>query len=266
MLFRIQVLNRIEENVQFCRIYAAEEALAIYAGYFGNFSHEAQERMKELFMRDEMSLLPNAAYQLLNTDFLNLVILSVVCCFAVILPYQISDRLRGVLPIAVSTKTGRQIFKKQMAACACAGAIIAAVLGGIYSFLLYRKHVFVFWNCPLSHEPYQLWTDMTMGEYWCLCLVLLEVISVAGALLAWFLGRLSSHYITGLAVAIPVAVCYCAGIGVFTRYMFLVDSQSISNHSYGCSLLWTFGGIFLLVGIAVIMVLVLLMRDKERDL
>ncbi|MBR1701215.1 MAG: hypothetical protein IJ716_04605 [Lachnospiraceae bacterium] len=265
LLFRIQVLDNMERDVQFGRIYADEDALRIYADFLNSNSYEARERLKALFMRDEMSLLPDAVYELLNTDFFNLVILVVVCCFVLMLPYQISDRLRGILPIAVSTKTGRRIFGKQMAACVVTGGIVAAVLGGIYSILLAQKHVFVFWDCPLSHNPYRLWVDMTMGEYWILCMVLLVGISMTGALLSYFVGRLSSHYITGLAAAIPAAVIYCAGIRFFTKYMFMIGDMYFYR-SYGHSLFRTFGGLLLLAGIAVTMVMVLLRRDKERDL
>jgi len=266
LLFQIQVLDGYIEN-KGKAFFADESDLAFWSDYFSNHSREVEKRLKTLFKRDEVSLLPYSVYNLINDDFLMLMILAVVCCFVLILSYQVTERLRGILPIAASAKIGRQIFRKQMLASMTSGAILGLVIGSIYGVMLRSKNVFVFADCPLSGRLNHFWVDMTFGQYMLLCFFLLILLSSAAALLAHFIDRLSANYIAGIAISIPSAAAYYVLVFLFGNYMFIVGSgYSFSRESLAGSLLRTFGGSGLLAAVVCIISCVLLKADKGRDI
>lgn len=266
ILFRIQVLNQYIEDVG-SHFFADDQGMEFWSEYFSRHSPDVEERMQELFRRNEVSLLPSSLYNLINDDFLRLAILSVVCCFVLMLSYQITERLRGILPIAVSAKVGRSIFRRQMFTSIISGVILGAVIGGIYGVMLWSKNVFVFADCPLSGRLYRFWIDMTFVQYILLCFLLLILISAAAALLAHFIGRLSANYIAGIAVSIPAAAVYYALVLLFGNFMLKVgDSESFQSESLAASLLWTFGGFALLIGTISAASGLLLKRDRRRDI
>lgn len=266
ILFRIQVLDHYIEN-EGTHFFADDINMEYWSDYFSKHSPEVAERMQTLFRRDEVSLLPSSLYNLINDDFLRLVIMSVVCCFVLILSYQITERLRGILSIAVSAKIGRRIYRRQMSASVISGAILGLVIGGVYGVMLWSKNVFTFADCPLSGRLYRFWLDMTFGQYMLLCFLLLILISAAAALLAHFIGRLSANYIAGIAISIPSAAVYYVLVFLFGSFMLEVGDYGRSqSESLTASLLWTFGGLALLIGTIGIASVVLLKHDRRRDI
>lgn len=266
ILFRIQVLNQYIEDVG-SHFFADDNGLEYWSEYFSRHSPDVKERMQELFRRKEVSLLPDSVYNLINDDFLMLAILSIVCCFVLILSYQIAERLRGILPIAVSAKVGRRIFRRQMFTSIISGVILGVVIGSIYGVMLWSKNVFIFADCPLSGRLYRFWLDMTFVQYILLCFLLLILISAAAALLAHFIGRLSANYIAGIAVSIPSIAVYYTLVFLFGSFMLKVgDAESFQSESLVASLLWTFGGFALLIGTIGIASGVLLKHDRRRDI
>lgn len=265
ILFSIQVIEQyIRDKGK--AFFIDESGLEYWSDYFSYHSAQTEERMKTLFQRDEVSFLPTSVYDLINDDFLMLVILAVVCCFTLILSYQITERLRGMLPIAASAKIGRQIFRKQMFASMTSGAILGLVIGSVYGVMLWSKNVFVFVDCPLSGRLNRFWVDMTFGQYMLLCFLLLILLSAAAALLAHFIGRLSANYIAGIAISIPSAAAYYVLVLLFGNYMFIVGGDSFRYESLAGSLLWIFGGFGLLIAAVCIISCVLLKADKGRDI
>ena len=266
ILFRIQVLNQYIEDIG-SHFFADDEGMEYWSEYFSHHSPDVQERMQELFRRKEVSLLPDSVYNLINDDFLMLAILSIICCFVLVLSYQITERLRGILPIAVSAKVGRRIFRRQMFTSVISGIILGIVIGGIYGVMLWSKNVFIFAACPLSGRLYRFWLDMTFGQYILLCFLLLILISAAAALLAHFIGRLSANYIAGIAVSIPSVAAYYALVFLFGSFMFKVgDYGRFQSESLAASMLWTFGGFALLAGAIGAASGVMLKRDRRRDI
>lgn len=265
LLFGIQVVEQyIRDNG---RSYFVEESgLANWSEYFSYHSSETVERLQTLFQRNEISLIPYSAYQLINDDFLGLVILAVVCCFVLVLFFQITERLRGIFPIATSAKIGRRIFRQQMLASIVSGAILGTAIGCVYGVMLWSKNVFVFWDCPLSGRLLHVWLDITFGQYLLLCFLLLVLVSSTAALLAHFIGRLSANYIAGIAISIPSAVGYYLFVRLFANRMLDVETEKFYAESLAGSLLWTFGGLALLVVAIGIASSALLKRDGRRDI
>lgn len=266
ILFQMQVLDGyIEDKGR--TFFADESGLAFWSDYFTRHSQEVAKRLQTLFKRDEVSLLPYSVYALINDDFLYLVILSVVCCFVLILSYQITERLRGILPIAASAKVGRRIFRKQMLASMASGAIQGLVIGSIYGVRLWSKNVLLFADCPISGRLYRFWVDMSFGQYMLLCFMFLIILSAAAALLAHFIGRLSANYIAGIAFSIPSVAVYCTLTLMFVNFMFKIGSTySYRHESFTGSMLWTFGGLWVMIAVVCIISGILLKHDRRRDI
>lgn len=265
LLFSIQVVEQyIRDNGR--SFFVEESNLANMSESFSFYSPEVVERLQTLFQRNEVSLLPYSVHQLINDDFLELVILAVVCCFVLVLFFQITERLRGILLIAASTKIGRRIFLQQMLASGTSGAIVGAAIGSVYGIMLWRKNVFVFWDCPLSGRLFHVWLDITLGQYLLLCFFLLVVVSAAAALLAYFIGRLSTNYIAGIAISIPCATGYYLLVRLFENHMLYIEIEKFYAESLASSLLWTFGGLALVIGVISLASGALLNRDRGRDI
>ena len=148
------------------------------------------------------------------------------------------------------------------------GGIVGLIISVVYGVMLGIKNVYIFTDCPLSSEMFHFWINITFGQYLILNALLLIFISAVSGLLAYFIGRLSTNYIAGIALSIPTAILYCMGTGKFIRFILRIDinPKYFYCRSMNASLLWTFGGLALIALIIEIMVYFLLKRDKERDI
>ena len=264
-----EVIDEIERHVDLIgNVYANDEKLQNVSEYLNRFTPEAREKLIQLYKQDEMSLLPQAPCTLINDEKPQLIAFCVICSFVLILFCQITERLRGMILMTASTKTGRKIFQRQMLASLVCGGIIGIFVSVVYGIMLYMKNVYIFADCPISSDIFHFWVDMTFGQYLILHSLILVFISAISGLLAYFIGRLSTNYIAGIALSIPTAILYCMGCAKFMKFILRIDinPEYFYCKSLSASLLWTFGGLALIALLIEIMVYFLLKRDKERDI
>lgn len=260
LVFQIQEIERMDEfrneGMHFGQTKEAVEKM-ISESWESGESEQYQNRRVELGSRQEMSLLPDRVIECVAMDMPCLAILIIISCLVVVIPYQIRERMNRVLPIYISTKTGRKLFSVQMIAVLCSGTIICLVQFTIYTILCYLCKIFVFWNCPTSSLSGQLWVDMSFGEYYLLYFLLIWIVGVTISLVAYWISRVSSNYIIGIAIAIPIGVC----ISIYTnRSLAYIYSLEIIHNNW---IHWTVCILFLLVAIGSI---IFVRKDKKREL
>ena len=261
--FKIQTIDSLvaakESGYIYSSIEDAENKMH-NMDYYQNMSESAQNRIVQLWTGTELSLLHAAVTENVKDDFVRMAILAVIWCFVLILPYQISERLKNVRDIQLTTKTGRKIFGKQAVISVLLGALIGVMVSAVYAYLLWRKGAFDFIHCPINIMMIRYWVDMTYGQFLLLYAGELIMTSVVSALLAYLIGRLSVNYIIGLGISIPITVALCVAVNfIMITPLHLNISKMISFFLLCIPLIILPIAVLLLTG-------AMLRRDRVRDI
>lgn len=261
--FKIQTIDSLvaakESGYIYSSIEDAENKMH-NMDYYQNMSESAQNRIVQLWTGTELSLLHAAVTENVKDDFVRMVILAVIWCFVLILPYQISERLKNVRDIQLTTKTGRKIFGKQAVISVLLGALIGVMVSAVYAYLLWRKGAFDFIHCPINIMMIRYWVDMTYGQFLLLYAGELIMTSVVSALLAYLIGRLSVNYIVGLGISIPVTAALCIAVNLIMRTPFYMGISEISSFCLICI------PIIILPVVVLMLAGAMLCRDRVRDI
>ena len=263
LIFKIQTLDELVSTKESGYIFSTDEAAESKIhdlDHFKNMSDSAQNRLVQLWTGKELSLLHEAVTENVKDDFVRMAILAVIWSFVLILPYQITERLKNMRDIQLTTATGRKIFGKQAAVSALLGALIGVMVSGVYAYMLWKKGAFDFIHCPINIMMIRYWVDMTYGQFLLLYAFELIAASVISALLAYLIGRISANYIVGLGISIPVTVILCFAVN---RIMIIPFDLQIPKIVSIILILLP----LLILPIAVsVMTGVQLYRDKVRDI
>ena len=261
--FKIQTLDELVSTKESGYIFSTDETAESKIhdlDHFKNMSDSAQNRLVQLWTGKELSLLHEAVTENVKDDFVRMAILAVIWSFVLILPYQITERLKNLRDIQLSTATGRKIFGKQAAVSALLGALIGVMVSGVYAYMLWKKGAFDFIHCPINIMMIRYWVDMTYGQFLLLYAFEMIATSVISALLAYLIGRISANYIVGLGISIPVTVILCFAVN---RIMIIPFDLQIPKIVSIILILLP----LLILPIAVSVIIgVQLYRDKVRDI
>lgn len=263
LCFKLQCMNDIIANQESGYIFSddksAEKKISEMETY-NTMPAEARERIKELWTGQELSLLNDAVTENVKDDFIRMVILVIIWCFVLILPYQITEELKNIRQIQLTTYTGRIIFRHQALVCALAGLITGIMVSAVYAYLLWHKGAFDFINCSVNNMHNQYWVNMNYGAFLLLYASELIMTSVAASLLAYILGRISANYITGIGISIPAAVILCMLVNYVVKDLFIVRISKFISVFRICIPL------VILPSAAMLLVIFILQRDKVRDI
>ncbi len=209
-----------------------------------------------------ISLIPRTAVDNVRDGLIQLLILSAILCFVLILPCLIKERLRGMRDIQLASSAGRGIFAVQAKTCALFGLGVGLLLDLVYALLLWRSGTLGFIACDISSfDRWRFWTDISFGSYLLIHAAAVMLFSVCASLSAYFIGRLANSHIVGLGIALPVAAALVFGFYMLVRNpLYLFSSPSIAAAVIKpCITLLVFAAISAAV-------LIMLKRDKVRDI
>jgi len=136
----------------------------------------------------------------------NLAILSVLAVLTLVSPLIVTDRARNVHLLQYTAKQGRSILQKQLAAVLLSAFLLTTLLLVVFGAIYATNGTWVFWNSGLTSflNSYTFWFEMTYGQYLVIYIVLLYVLCLGTAALAFVLSRLSRNLITLILKIIPV--------------------------------------------------------------
>lgn len=179
------------------------------------------------FCRREQSMLPHSVLlRVLWPDMRKMTVLLVICNFLLLVPYQVHERLRGVLPLYAATRTGRRIFRKQFWAGLISCGILCAVQLAVYSGVFMARGLGAFWKCPAwSDTVTATWFPFSFGAYMAVYLLMAWLFAMGGGALAYCIGRWASNYVAGIAAAIPMggAACWIGQTMLHSVFWFYLD-------------------------------------------
>lgn len=267
ILFKIQcsdsLISKKESGYIFSDKNSAEKKMSEMAEtnfYLQKMSEKGKKRIVQMWTGSEMTLLHEAVTENVKDDFVRMAALAVIWVFVLILSYQITEKLKDVRQIQLSTKTGRKIFSRQAAVCTALGAAVGIAVSAVYAFLLWRKGAFDFIHCPVSKMPRYYWIDISYGDFLILCAGVLIMTSVAAAFLAYLISRLSVNYIAGLGISIPVCVILCIILNDIMHKPLDMHISELASYILICVPL------VLLPLAGAVITGVMLRRDKVRDI
>jgi hypothetical protein len=269
------IFSRRESSKLFFELQYLNDLNTEYKGYqFGRSQEDADTYLEDLdvsdlykaaererLTKDYISLLPSGMLFILQEDMRHMGKLLVICFMVLILHYQIRERLRGVLPLYASTYTGRAIYRKQFLAGIVSCGIVGTVQFLVYLGIYVWKGLAVFWQCECwSAAENNYWCDrLSFGAYMGIYMVLVMLVALGAASVAYMIGRAVMNYIAGIAVAIPVGGVIVYAVGrVFSCLFCIEETDTVAFDELPFVFVWlAFTGV---------MVLVRLKRDKKINI
>ncbi len=162
-----------------------------------------------------MSLLPNSITRThVSNDFVLIGILMIISSMILVLPYQIRERLAGVLSLYKTTTTGRILCKRQMGAVLLSSFFVSILQVLIFGIVLYRSNILRYFHFPINGTGISYyWLDITFGTYFVINGVCYIFLALCSAMIFYLVSYISSNYIVGIGIGVPVAF----GLGWIVR-------------------------------------------------
>ncbi|MBQ6293721.1 MAG: hypothetical protein IJK77_07640 [Lachnospiraceae bacterium] len=265
-VFLVDAIERIEEEIQFGYGFAFEkEPTETLKEQLRSCTPQEAARILFIVQTKELPLSSPGICEIMESDPLLLLILVLIGCGVLILPYQLLDKNLETASLMVSTRVGRRIFHLKIRACAAAGAAAAFVAALLHLALLWLNGVMIFWNvpvCGLGLRGIPFWVDLTFGQYLLLWIGLLVLAGITAALLCALAARLSGSFITALTLALPALAIYGWGIHACTA----VPLSLWYGDTFPASLFRTAGVPLLVLAALTLASEIVLRLDARRDI
>lgn len=261
--FEIQYAERIRDSRGIQYGVPQEEADALIREIYDDpdTTELYKTAMRQRCTKQEVSLLPSGLLYIVQEDMRYLAVLLILCFLALMVPYQIRERLRGVTGLYAATRTGRKIFGKQFVAGTASCGLVGLLQLIVYLSVCAGKGMLVFWRCPAwAADSNDYWLDgISFGSYIVLYMLLIWMFAMAGLVAAYWIGRKASGYIPAISISIPVGGILCAvALTLFNRLFRIFPTDRIALWQLFVLGVWILAaGIFLFIR---------LRRDKRRDL
>lgn len=136
----------------------------------------------------------------------NLLAWMVLSCLLLVSPLLVRDRMADVRQLQWTTRTGRRIFHRQLAAVLLSACVLSVMNLLIFGSIYLTNHTLIFRDCRMFSFLCTLlpWVDWTYGQYFIVLVLMLFGISIAAAGFAFLLAQYSSHYVGMLLKLLPL--------------------------------------------------------------
>lgn len=217
--FKLQALERIEERYDLYPIYTLDRSISEAV------SDKELARLNEIKNNEEYRYIMDG-YVFENTVnySVRLAILSVLSVLVLVSPLIVTDRARKIHLLQYTAKQGRRILQKQLIAVIVSAFMLTTGILVIFGAIYNANGTWLFWNNGLTSFLNDFrgffWFDITYGQYIMVYIVLLYILCLGTATIAFILSRYSSNLITLIFKLIPAfALLVVLCLSVFF-YMF----------------------------------------------
>ena len=176
-----------------------------------------KKRIKEIYDNVEvLNILPGHGIYNIKTIFPALAIMILAALCILLAPVITKDNMSGLLSLQYSSKTGRKILSRQLAAVIFTAFIVALInIAAVFGFFI-KTVLYTFLKSGLNSfiEPFAYsFFKGNFGQYLIAVSILIIVFSVTSAMFIFFLSKLSKNYISLLLGLVPTgtllaALCY----------------------------------------------------------
>ena len=127
----------------------------------------------------------------------------------VITPVIGRDSIRRIVPLEYTTWKGRTVIRTKRHVAHFVSIVIALIVVGMYSYLLWKGGYATFCNVPVQQLiTGDIWLDVTLGELWLIFYVHHVVLAILAADIAWQLNTYFETVLTRLGMLLFVITCY----------------------------------------------------------
>jgi hypothetical protein len=199
--FKMQALEWIESHYHHYPQYTLPILMS------GAANQKERDRLAAIKETEEYrNIMSGYVYENTVAYSVNLAILSVLAVLTLVSPLIVTDRARNVHLLQYTAKQGRSILQKQLAAVLLSAFLLTTLLLVVFGAIYDTNGTWVFWNSGLTSflNSYTFWFELTYGQYLVIYIVLLYVLCLGTAALAFVLSRLSRNLITLILKLIPV--------------------------------------------------------------
>lgn len=191
------------EHFRNLTIGLSEEEAEEYVKYDWNvYSKWHAEKKKELYMRDEISLIPERIVEDSFEELGYIAVWITICCLIIVLPFRVKENLSGVKSLGTSAKEGRNLYVKQWLAAMVSCVLVSVVQLVLYAVCLYKAGYLSFWQCPDASQWNLYWIDMSYGTH-LLVYALLIMLFAAIAGTVFFLISGANSYMRAISFGVP---------------------------------------------------------------
>ena len=210
-----QFLHKMMDNTNYYRITELENYLSAYDGKAdtpwsqqeGFLSYTGEEQAQIQRLEDGgRGFLPDAVQFSTINYAKHLAIWSVLSVVLLLSPTFVRDRLYHTRAVQWSSRTGRRVWKVQLAAGLCGAVVLTLCNVVLYAIPFVGKGPLRFWDCPLFHwcrDDYT-WFGGTYGQYLLVLVGMVLLLGVAAGGMTMFLSQYSGQYVAMLLKAIPL--------------------------------------------------------------
>lgn len=197
--------------------------------FFENPTLEQQKRLDEIKEGNMLSPLPGSylkGYECLTNLYLSVVV--ILLLFFQLRIFQ-KDKNRKLIPLQYTTKVGRSLMKtKIISSVFLTFCLLTVALCPVVIFL-HQHGYFQYFNMDFnSYDTLFLdffWFDITLGEYMLCTLLLYYLFALGGTLIIACLSHWVNHYITGIAVTIPLTIGAILTCNEIFAHIFYLNSS-----------------------------------------
>ncbi|MDR7855856.1 hypothetical protein [Tissierella sp.] len=261
--FQLQALDSIEERYYNYPKYTLDNALNSE-----DTPKKELVRLQEIKEKEEYRNIMDV-YSFENTVSYSiyLAILTILITLVLVSPLIVNDRSSNIHLLQYSSKNGRRILSQQLISIIISAFMVTTLSVLIFGAIYTINNTFVFWNNGLTSflnvAVDFFWFDLTYGQYIIFYILLLYILSIGLAMVAFGISRFSQNLIALIMKLIPV-------FGVFCLISYVVFYKTFSN----INLLYRSIGIPWLEPIVCLSVLLsglgssiyILHREKNNDL
>lgn len=217
--FKLQALDSIEERYSNYPNYTLEKFISEATG------EKELARLTEIRETEEYrNIMDRWVFDNTVEYAVRLAILSVLAVLALVSPLIVTDRARNLHLLQYTAKHGRRIFNKQLTAVILSAFLLTTVLLLIFGAVYSTNGTRPFWNNGLTsffNLGTAFWFDITYGQYIIIYIVLLYVLCLSTAAVAFVLSRFSQNLIALILKLIPLfavlgALCFSVFYGTFS--------------------------------------------------
>lgn len=221
----IESLSGEESDFLLCKWQALKSIEELYDTDFNHtLSEKEQLRLTEIQYTDKLNNIMYA--EVFENTVMYTIYFAILAMMAVLLliaPLIITDRTQNLNLLQYTSKNGRRIFNQQFVAVILSAFFLTTALivvfGTIYS--INGTKLFVNHGIISFLNYYMFWFDITYGQYIALYIVLLYLLCLATASIAFVLSRYSQNIITLILKLIPAfavlwALCFSVFYNTFT--------------------------------------------------
>ncbi|MBS4220118.1 hypothetical protein KHA96_17535 [Bacillus sp. FJAT-49711] len=164
-----------------------------------------QKRLNELKKSGQFDLYPEVSLMDFNDIISNIAIAVLISVVLVISPTFLSDRTRNLVDLQYTSKIGRSLFKRKLAAGLISAFIVMTVLLAIYLSIYSLNNPAVFFEVPInSFIGHTYWYNLTFFQYIVLSTVAIYMLGFLLTFISMAVSTLVPSYIALIGIHVPV--------------------------------------------------------------